>query len=82
MVVFTFLLLLLFVFVCFIRLSLVCPFLATMSSAGYFMSVSFRLLPLLFFSNRVPGLVWFRFAYRVTMAGFVADQLICDEQQQ
>ena len=59
------------------HLILLCPFLATMSFAGYFLIVvAFCLLSLLFFSERVPGLIWFGSVYLVTAAGFVADQLI------
>ena len=47
-----------------------CPLLAT------FLSVVFCLLSLLFFSGRIPGLIWFGSVYLVTRAGFVADQLM------
>ena len=59
-----------FVFVsCYFNfLSFLCPFLATMSFAGYFSSVVFCLLSLLFFSERVPGLIWFGSVYLVTTA--------------
>ena len=50
-----------------------CPFLATMSFAGYF-SARFLLSAFPFFSGYVPGLVWFDCVYLVTMAGFVGDQ--------
>ena len=54
-------------------LSLPCPFLATMSFAGYFLVGFFCLLSLLFFSEIIPGLFWFSSVYLVTIAGFVAD---------
>ena len=53
---------------------LLCPFLATMSFAGYFL-VRFLLsaFPVFFPSERVPGLIWFGSVYLVTPAGFGAD---------
>ena len=45
-----------------------CPLLAP------FLSVSFCLLSLFFFSKHVPGLIWSGSVYLVTTAGFVADQ--------
>ena len=43
-----------------------------------FSSVCF---PCFFFSERVPGLIWFGSIYLVTTAGFVADHLMRDKQQ-
>ena len=53
------------------------PFLAMMSSVGYFharflLSAFFPFFPTVF----VPDLFWCNFLYLVTTAGFVADQLI------
>ena len=53
------------------------PFLAMMSSAGYFharflLSAFFYFFPTVFVSD----LFWCNFLYLVTTAGFVADQLI------
>ena len=53
------------------------PFLAMMSSAGYFLarfllSAFFSFFPTVF----VPDLFWCNFLYLMTTAGFVADQLI------
>ena len=66
---------------CFVFCSLVFPllnpFLAMMSSAGYFharflLSAFFFFFPTMF----VPDLFWCNLLYLVTTAGFVADQLI------
>ena len=54
-------------------LSPLCPFLATVSFAGY-LPVSFCLLSLLFFSDCVPDWTWFGSVYLVTTAEFVVDQ--------
>ena len=54
------------------------PFLAKMSSAGYF-HARFLLSAFLFFSFPTvfaPNLFWCNFLYLVTTAGFVTDQLI------
>ena len=48
----------------------------------FFLSVSFCLLSLHFFSDRVPGLGWFGSVYLETTAGFIADQFMEDKQQQ
>ena len=45
------------------------------------LSVVVCLLSLLFFSGRVPGLIWFGSVYLVTTPGFVADQLMRHKQQ-
>ena len=67
--------------VCFVFCSLVFPllnpFLAMMSSAGYFharflLSAFFYFFP----TVSVPALFWCNFLYLVITAGFVADQLI------
>ena len=49
------------------------PFLAMMSSAGYFHA---RFLFFSFPTVFVPNLFWCNFLYLVTTAGFVTDQLI------
>ena len=61
-----------------------CPFLATKFFAGYSFCpfIPFCLIALLFFSDRVPGLVWFCSVDLVTTAGFVADQLLMGGKQQ
>ena len=67
--------------VCFVFCSLVFPplnpFLAMMSSAGYF-HARFLLSAFCFCfpTVSVPDLFWCNFLYLVTTAGFVADQLI------
>ena len=73
--------------VCFVFCSLffplLNPFLAMMSSAGYFHD-RFLLSALFYFfpTVSVPDLFWCNFLYLVVTAGFVADQLImCDKQQ-
>ena len=81
MCVYVFIKLLLFVFlslVClfnsFYILSLLCPFMASMSFAGYFLDrflMSAFSLP--FFSERVPDVIWLGSVCLVTKAGFVAD---------
>ena len=63
-------------FILFSFLSLLFPFLATISFAGHFFACFPILLSLLFFTDRVPGLIWFGYVYLVTTAGFVADQLM------
>ena len=86
-VVFRFFLLFLSLFlffacVCFHFVSLLCPFLAAVSFAGYFL-VCFLLSECpAFFSESVPGLIWFGSVELLTTAGFVADQLMLDKQQQ
>ena len=67
--------------VCFVFCSLVFPllnpFLAMMSSAGYFHARFLLSAFFSFFSDRVrPDLFWCNFLYLVTIAGLVADQLI------
>ena len=57
-------------------LPLLNPFLAMMSSAGYFHARSLLLLSFFFPTVFVPDLFWCNFLYLVTTAGFVADQLI------
>ena len=52
------------------------------SLLGTFLSASFCLFSLFFsffFSDRVPGLIWFNSVYLVTNAGLVADQLMRDK---
>ena len=58
-----------------------CPFLATMPFGGFFLVRNFCLLSLLFFSEIVPGLIWFASVCFVTAAGLVAGQLMWDKQQ-
>ena len=48
-------------------------FIATMSFAGYFLPVLFCMLSMLISDSR---LIWFGSVYLVTTAGFVADQLM------
>ena len=56
---------------------------ATMSFAGYsLVRCLLSAFPATFFSERVPGLIWFGSVYLVTTAGFAADQLMRDKQQQ
>ena len=67
--------------VCFVFCSLVFPllnpFLAMMSSAGYFHARFLLSAFFSFFSTVfVPDLFWCNFLYLVTTAGFVADQSI------
>ena len=67
-----------FVSFLFLGFPLLNPFLAIMSSAGYFHArFSFRLFFSFFFPTVfVPDLFWCNFLCLVTTAGFVADQLI------
>ena len=88
-----FVLLFVFVFVVhvglFLFLSFLCTFLATMPFAGNFLVrccllsafPAFSFLSF-FFSEIVPGLIWFGSVYLVTTAGFVADPFMWDKQQQ
>ena len=67
--------------ICFVFCSLVFPllnpFLAMMSSAGYFHALFLLSAFFLSFPTvSVPDLFWCNFLYLVTTAGFVADQLI------
>ena len=80
MVVFSLFLLfiLLFLFIYFKCMSLLCPFLAKMSLAGFF-PARFILPAFPAFFLRicyVPGLVWFGPVYLVTTVGFVGDRSI------
>ena len=60
----------------FLFLSLSRPFLATKSYADYFLVCFLLSASPAFFSERVPGLIWFGSVYLVTTAEFVADQLM------
>ena len=56
--------------------SLLCPFLGTISFAGYLLVRLLLSAFPAFFSERVPGLIWFGSVYLVTTAVFLADQLM------
>ena len=78
-------------FAIFLRFSLLNPFTAMMSFAGYFHArfllsaffpVCLSYFVLFFPTVFVPDLVWRNFLCLVTTAGFVADQLIIGDKQQ
>ena len=66
---------------CFYFVSYVAHFLATMFFAGHFSCPFFPLVcfPFSFFSDHVPGLIWFDSVDLVITAGFIAEQLVMRE---